>query len=501
MNTRCLAALAASALLVVGCSKSAGASRTVSGAVTTVYAPLGGTETVLATPPPEGYAVTAALFPEADGYRTVPLQLDASYAFSAAGVPAGRWFLALERPRNWRRWDPDLVDFVPVAVKELAFVELSADRPDLSVVSAARPDLARQSSLDTAVSLSLTGLEPWASGSRLVALSADADFALWLYTLPPPAPVEGAWSGTAPWAGVGSGLPAAGDDVYAFQRTQLAVGTGADPSTAAVATRVGWSDALAFSDGSTNGAAFDLQVGSAEAVSFDVRTSEFTALAGQVWPGQSPGAPGPVVATVTVTPGPTSFPDQPTSRAEVNVAILTAADATADHVYDFAYAAPVPSSWGRFRRSGFSYGSPGGLLGDAAVLSIEPWSDATRPIAPALGPPTAPRIEGRDLSAVQVELGTTTPVISWSPPATGTPTHYEIAISRFDFTAGPGDPYLLVATVRGTSFRVPAGFLTIGGSYLAKITAVAVAGDDLDAPFRHGTPRHSADRVTEVFAP
>ena len=124
-------------------------------------------------------------------------------------------------------------------------------------------------------------------------------------------------------------------------------------------------------------------------------------------------------------------------------------------------------------------------------------------IAPVLGPPAAPLINGRDAFSQQANVGVQ-PTFSWSPPALGTATSYSVRIdmANGDAPLPPGLQEVTLSVYTGTSVRVPQGFLQVGKPYVATITAFSAPWDQLDRPpLRLGAPLHSSDCVTAIFVP
>ena len=124
------------------------------------------------------------------------------------------------------------------------------------------------------------------------------------------------------------------------------------------------------------------------------------------------------------------------------------------------------------------------------------------PVAPVLGPPHAPALNGRDAFAPQAGVGLQ-PTISWSPPSLGTATSYVVKIDLLSSgTPPPGLQEVTISVYTANSVQVPAGFLQPGRQYAATITAVSAPWDTLDrAPLRFGAPARMTDCVTAVFTP
>jgi hypothetical protein len=155
-----------------------------------------------------------------------------------------------------------------------------------------------------------------------------------------------------------------------------------------------------------------------------------------------------------------------------------------------------------------SYTAPGA----ASALSV-PATVARRdrmtsplptPIVPGVGPVQSPTVDGHAALGAIPALGTTTPTLSWTTPAIGTPTRYEVRILRLGVGAAGATTATPVAAFQltGTSLKVPANVLTTGATYYAEISAYAIAGDRFElAPLRLVQVFSNATTATSPFAP
>jgi hypothetical protein len=108
-----------------------------------------------------------------------------------------------------------------------------------------------------------------------------------------------------------------------------------------------------------------------------------------------------------------------------------------------------------------------------------------------LSPPRNPKIDGQD-AYQDVTVATQTPTFSWEAPARGTPSRYSVAVYR---VANP--PELIVTTVlRGTSFKLRPGNLSVGQRYVAIITA---DNQVVEAPLAVTLPHAWAQTITGAF--
>jgi hypothetical protein len=124
------------------------------------------------------------------------------------------------------------------------------------------------------------------------------------------------------------------------------------------------------------------------------------------------------------------------------------------------------------------------------------------PIVPAVGPVQSLLVAGAPALGTIPATGLT-PTLSWSAPAIGTPTRYEVRLHRLEAPSGAtiSQP---VATFRqtATSLTVPADVLQAGGTYYAEITAYVLAGDGFAAaPLRRTQVFSHATTLTSPFSP
>ena len=466
--------------------------RTVSGTFRTVHRAEAGTTTVDALPP-GGELLAAVLVEDAspDGYATFAASADASGAFSVAGVPVGRYYLQLVRG------------------SEVRLVPLVRSSPDLSIVIPARPDLARVS-VSTPVTADVTNLTPWAPSNDILMFSQQAD--VWAFVSQSvgaaPAADATSYSWSFDWNQVvgatrkqGLPDPAASDVVFVVERVASAVQSGGASATVRRATRYARLDAVHVQDGVT--AAFGVPLVDAPqtaSVPANFEGTAFAALAPSVNPSATSSGMG---MSVRAVPQASAYPDLP-SGAEMPVLGLSSASGADVDWGVQAYGTFLDATWTEYRQITYSFRTPLStqtpLASGSITLSESMGALTGGPAVPRLGPPTSPWIEGRDAFASQSGVGLQ-PVLSWSPPALGTPTSYEVTVIAH---AGvmPGDVRTVRATVYGTSFRVPPGLLAAGRSYFFRVTARSAPWDRPDAaPFRRGLPLYTADCVSATFTP
>ncbi len=131
---------------------------------------------------------------------------------------------------------------------------------------------------------------------------------------------------------------------------------------------------------------------------------------------------------------------------------------------------------------------------------------ADEPARPLVGPVRSIRVAGLDTTEIQPGVGLA-PLVSWEPPALGSPTSYEIHVIE----PGPGDMPIggfwrtiarLVVPADVTEIRLPADVLREGGHYALLVRAVASDGQQVrTAPLRRALPHAWAEALTEPFQP
>lgn len=144
----------------------------------------------------------------------------------------------------------------------------------------------------------------------------------------------------------------------------------------------------------------------------------------------------------------------------------------------------------------------------AKTNAIGPAAEANgKPIQPAVGFPKAIKVAGKDTPYDQITAGVgMTPVISWSAPRIGTPTHYTVAVVDLTdsmLADGSVQPRRMVANIitRGTDAVVPNGVMEKGRNYYFEVSAYVREGDNLAAPFHYAQHESFAQMFTGVVTP
>ncbi len=485
--------------------------RTVTGAYIDTYEKDDLTKTAKPRSAPAGQTV-AVLVPGASGYTSLPGAFANDGTMTIANVPRGHYFLALTNAGHTSLQECS-ADYIPLG-------DLRAARPDLLFVTQSTP-----------VTFNIANLDPWVKQGSFEIASSQGGFNLrpFFHGMAQPAANATTFSPVVDWntTGMGqfpAGLPEAnkGDVVYVGMGTRTNPGVG--PATAILKhmTQYAKLTDLTVADGVAATENVSLiaapQTGSA---AFNVLYTKFGAFAAGINPGAAPSSmfldvfahpygiafpylPGnlsiPLIDLSLDVSGGTALPDAGGSDGGV---------AFADYDYGaFAYGQFVDANWKEFSSVLFSFGVSFTAAGatptswNATVSSLRPGAFST-PIAPAVGSPVAPRINGLNAFATQAGV-TSTPTLSWTAPALGTATSYTLQIVQVENVANVTtltqvfDAYVYSAA----PFKVPAGVLTAGATYFAVITAFAGPGwDVIDQQAGYGTPLDTADCVTATFTP
>ncbi|HZN91383.1 MAG TPA: hypothetical protein VFB81_01710, partial [Myxococcales bacterium] len=191
----------------------------------------------------------------------------------------------------------------------------------------------------------------------------------------------------------------------------------------------------------------------------------------------------------------------------------SARPAQSDQLITFSYRDPFPAAWTRFAEavSVFSVpydvprtGTDGGTAfttESAFLLALDALpAFPLSPLAPQVSPVTNPLVNGASWFSDQTLSGTT-PLISWSAPAVGTPDFYSLRIRRVSAgpTGGVVKTEVARLVTRATSLRVPPGILQPGSYYLLRLTAAVQPGRTQTATYESPFPLHTAPVMSGVL--
>jgi hypothetical protein len=123
-------------------------------------------------------------------------------------------------------------------------------------------------------------------------------------------------------------------------------------------------------------------------------------------------------------------------------------------------------------------------------------------IVPKLGPARALSLNGLDATGKLSGVGMT-PLLSWSAPALGAPTYYQLRLYRlYAFPDGStARQTLAYFYTPQTQLRLPPGILVAGENYYFQVVSYLMPGVDPSNPYQGSPVMHSASAVTGVFKP
>lgn len=392
-------------------------------------------------------------------------------------------------------------------------------RVDIGQNNLGRQDAVATSHYQTPVYLNLTNLAPWqhwdgiANGSRLQLVSGQGDLSADL--TPNDYVDEGQTQLTAQDAtayGLSGNFPvfeaAKGDWLYVNQFTNVfgnLLPTG-ERLGATTVTRSLQLPAFNFTaDGTTplvvTGA---MQAVPTSDVSFEWRLGNYAALATDVHPAATPRIPYFYIEPSAHGPqeGWVGYSGELLSFMLPAGAAYTLADR-------LPYGNPYPPSWRPVGTATYMYrileplpGSPTTTRSVSGSVMTSDYLEnlVAGPITPGLTPPRGLAIDGIP-ATFQRMVGTTSPIITWQPPANGAPTAYRVRLLRnTSTTAVPHVTFYLPGTA--TEVRLPVGTLAPNTIYSVRVTA-------MDSPHQEVTrepfmlfeklPLHMADSISSLF--
>lgn len=180
----------------------------------------------------------------------------------------------------------------------------------------------------------------------------------------------------------------------------------------------------------------------------------------------------------------------------------------------FEFGNPYPSRWPlfsavqvgarvRYTLDLATGGTSAPYTHNAYAIAREPFVPGSNPtFVPKMGPARELRLNGLDATGKLAGVGST-PLLSWTVPALGAPTYYQVRLYRL--TLRP-DGFLSRTTVATlytpeTQLRLPPGLLTAGQNYFVQLNAYLKPGVDPSNPFKDSPVSHSAPALTGVFTP
>jgi hypothetical protein len=172
------------------------------------------------------------------------------------------------------------------------------------------------------------------------------------------------------------------------------------------------------------------------------------------------------------------------------------------------YGNPFDGSWEQYLftlvRAKFPVTAPGAT----APATVYGWVRTMETRASSMSvhmlvsPPRALQINGQAASANLTGV-TTSPTLSWTAPATGTATTYQVYVYRVSNSAGSTARAAVAAFYTDqTSVKVPAGLLSAGTSYQFRVMAISDPNANYAvAPWLTGLPHGDATAFTALATP
>jgi hypothetical protein len=375
------------------------------------------------------------------------------------------------------------------------------------------------------VQLDVRNLSPWRRpsgtyqpGSSLQAVAMDVDL-LGDLLVPEETTPEGATSIVTDEAVLLSynrmGIPAfqssAGDRMYVHQLGEFIAGGMPD------GTRVGYSaversvhlpplDFVPAWETTPLSVDAELQPLALQEFPLDWRLSEFARQAVQVHPRALPGT-----VWFEVHPTPHTSAEQWMGDAQPLLRLILPRGTASDFASQLRFGNPYPSDWDVVGRVNYSTvfatqmpGNPArtvNLLG--GYTAVEKLEDlASGPIVPKLSPPRSLRIDWKSASTPH-EVSSVHPLISWRPPAVGTPTAYQVIVRQF-FPQVGAFVSMGAINVPGSiqELRVPLDMLAPGSHFYVSVLAIDAPHWDVEhAPLatRERAPYRAAMTYSSIF--
>jgi hypothetical protein len=237
----------------------------------------------------------------------------------------------------------------------------------------------------------------------------------------------------------------------------------------------------------------------AKPLNFTLVRSSFAKLLADVAPNASSDGMG---LTVQVDPG-----GKGRGTASFLPDLYSAIDdgGSTDVQVSVSYADPFPMGWQRVVQSVAFMSVPDVIPGTntpsalTAIAFSQVDADAVegKSLDFTIGPPRAVKIGTLPGDQPQNGVGVA-PLLSWTAPAIGTVTTYNVQIREIKAGTGFAHSVAFLST-SVPELPIPPGLLVAGHYYYARISATT--GTTADKPFRYGTTYASVDTLTQPFTP
>lgn len=470
------------------------ATGTITGVRTFTYHPMSGATRMV--PADLTTATLAAWVPDgAGGFTRIPGTGAADGTFSIPGVPGGTY---------WFQYGTS--GFYATAASSLDLTQDRMGRPDATPITVDPTDLV----------MNLTNLAPW----------QDLDNLQWCD------PNTGNYNYFNYYPGFTSGGPLVGDlslSGTTFNQgspyisplmledttkgdqptlTQMGTQTLANGATYQAVTRVFQPSPLVQADGASAGlmGAFTT-VPLSNNLPLSLKGSRFAALAAAMHPQAQPFYSG-----FYLDPNPAGNLGMIGSSPDL-VSMDTSTNQTTDQDFGLlAYGNPFPASWSLLWQQYYVMRVPYTLPGmtgtryqSGQLIVTSSVMSAAASIQPVLSPVSQATVGGKPVSTASATGVGLAPTFSWQKPNLGTPAYYQVTLYRLydpnNGVATPATQVLGYYTTAGTSLTLPAGVLTAGETYFAKISAFTGSHQEL-SPFKNTSSDWAlADCLTFTFQP
>jgi hypothetical protein len=389
-----------------------------------------------------------------------------------------------------------------------SYVVTSSRTPDVGTDRLGRPN-AVPATMPTRVVLNVTAMTPWDYGDELQLVAANANTVLfWLEAnfatqlAVNETALVGEFDYPQSFANLIEG--SSGDEAVIVQ---LVAGTaGTVPYRAAA--KVFRPASFTMHDGATTtltGAFTDNAA--SDTISLQWQRSQFAALAAQINPSATVSIHNLYVDPMPGGMGCCSYAGTP------DLLVVDQAEGNADlTLSNVAFKNPFPPHWGIVVLAGTLFqvpytlpgatGSPAREYGGVTTIQLRAAATAG-PLRPLVEPVRAPLVNGSSAFTPATGIGLT-PTVSWTAPATGTPTWYNVSIRRLFIGSTGRAQRETVADVQTTSTSVvlPPNLLLPGETYYFKIGGGFEGSIDFNEhPHRLAFPSASASVATATFTP
>jgi hypothetical protein len=428
--------------------------------------------------PLDGLQVEALVW-QGGAWTTYPGSGHADGTFTIPAVPAGQFMLDVAG----------------------TYVYTTAHKIDLGTEISGRPT-ATQSSPGTEIGGDLQGLSAWQANDQIEWFDGNAGGGAYAFSGAQPQVNDTSLTKSEPSTWLGALIDSTkGDVLYATQLSSQAGPTGPYVVTRFVPIKgVQQADASLTTVMSM---AVLAPVTADQTVSIDFRASEFAKLVSAAHPGAV--KPYGAYFDLATLPG-AAQAGFVGYEADLLLVYPNQVDVDLGTVH---YANPFPAAWGTTVYAGesfsVSYTAPGASSPvdhyGTVYVQMPPAQASAGPVRPSVSPVQGPQIDGKSAFGSLAGISST-PVISWTPPALGQPTAYRVTLYQVMNGGGTSTiKYVTTVATTTTSVPFPPNVLQKGNGYVFVITAMVSPIDASTAPFRGSPTTAGADVLSSMAVP